>query len=224
MSVTYERDGQELELDLYPADRYQMYADDRARDLGTGTDTSMLGQDATRWAYAADDHTLIRTPQGARFLEVRGTGMDEAAYLDLVGQIVQTDVHGFADSLPTDVVTPYNREQAIHHLLRGVDTPPGFTAADVSMDGFNDAYQSATKVAGSVGCAWIHVWAGGTHADHQAAINAFEGSRSWPLLQAIAHEGGYSSGFWDVGPELRSGHDDKGNPVKVSALRSAICS
>lgn len=108
LGLTYVRDDDELELDLYAADEYQTYVQDR-EDLGVGTSLSMLGQDATRWAYSADDHTLIRTPQGDRFLEVRGTGMDEAAYLELVSQIVQTDARGFADSLPTDVVTPYNR-------------------------------------------------------------------------------------------------------------------
>jgi len=223
LGLTYVRGDEELELDLYAADEYQTYVQDR-EDLGAGTSLSMLGQDATRWAYSADDHTLIRTPQGDRFLEVRGTGMDESAYLKLVNQIVQTDARGFADSLPTDVVTPYNRERAVRHLLRGVDTPPGFTSADVRLQGFNDAYQSAAKVAGSVGCAWVEVWAGGTRADHRAAVEAFESSRSWPLLVAIADEGGYSSGFWDVGAELRTGLDDRGDPVKVSDLRSAICS
>jgi hypothetical protein len=38
------------------------------------------------------------------------------------------------------------------------DLPPGFTAADVSLAGFNDLYQSAAQVAGSVGCAWMHAW------------------------------------------------------------------
>jgi hypothetical protein len=90
--------------------------------------------------------------------------------------------------MPGDVVTPYYRTVAIHQLLRGVETPPGFTAADVTLTGFNDAYQSAAGVAGSVGCAWVDVWDGGSEADRQAAIDAMDGSGSWPLLQRIAHQ------------------------------------
>ncbi len=223
MSITYTRDGQTLELDLYPADNYQTYVMDRHADYGDGTATSLLGQDATRWESLPDSHTTIRTPEGGRFLEASGSGMDEAAYTDLVGQLVQTDEHGFASSMPAGVVTPFNREPAIRHLLRGVDTPPGFSLADVALTGFNDAYAAAAQVAGSVGCAWVDVWDGGTVADRQAAIEAFDGSRSWPLLRDIAHEGGYSGGFWSVGHRMQIGHTDKGQPLTASYLKSGIC-
>lgn len=221
MSVTYAADGQELDFDLYPADSYQTYVADR-QAYGDGTPVSVLGQNGTLWASAPDAHDLIRTPEGGRFLEVTGSGMDEAAFRGLVAQIVQTDDRGFADSMPTDVVTPFNRMEAIHHLLRGVETPPGFTADDVTLTGFNDAYHSAAGVAGSVGCAWFDVWARGTDADRQAAIDAFDGSRSWPLLESIAHQGGYSSYFWSLGHRLAVGHTDKGQPLTLAGLRMGL--
>jgi hypothetical protein len=222
MEVSYARDGQQLSVHLYPADNYSTYVTDR-QEFGDGTPTILLGQDATRWASSPESHTTIRTPEDGRFLEAWGSGMDGATYQDLVGQLVQTDEHGFADSMPGDVVTPFNRMEAIHHLLLGVETPPGFTASDVRLSGFNDPYQSAAQVAGSVGCAWLDVWSSGSAVDRQAAIDAFDGSRSWPLLQRIASEGGYSSGFWGMAHRLRVGHTDKGQPLSVDGLKSAIC-
>jgi hypothetical protein len=222
MGVNYARDGLEVELDLYPAESHQMYVRDREGD-GHGTPISLLGQDATLWTPAPGVHDLIRTAEGDRFLEVTGRGMSTAAFLELVDRLVQTDARGFAGSLPADVVTPYNRMEAIRHLLRGVQTPPGFTADDVTLTGFNDAYQSAAQVAGSVGCAWLDVWDGGTEADRQAVIAAFDGSRSWPLLQRIADEGGYSHVFWGVAHRLRAGHTDKGGALTAAYLKSGIC-
>jgi hypothetical protein len=224
MSVTYARDGQEVELELYPADAYAAYLNDRNTDYGHGTDVTVLGQGATRWAAATDGYDLIRTSEGDRFLEVSGSGMNEGAFSDLVDQIVQTDVRGFDDAMPDGVVTPFNRDEAIRNLLHGVETPPGFTAADVTLTGFNDAYHSAAGVAGAVGCAWVDVWASGSEADRQAVIDAFEGSRSWPLLQRIADQGGYSSVFWQVAHRMSVGHTDKGQPLTAAYLKSGICS
>jgi hypothetical protein len=70
----------------------------------------------------------------------------------------------------------------------------------------------------------VDVWDGGTAADRQAAVDAFEGSRSWPLLRAIADEGGYASVFWSVGRQMQIGHTDKGQPLTASNLKSGICS
>jgi hypothetical protein len=223
MSVSYARDGQELELDLYPADAYATYLNGRNADYGQGTEVTVLGQSATRWTAATDDYDLIRTSEGDRFLEITGRGMNAGVFSDLVDRIVQTDARGFADALPDGVVTPYNRDEAIRHLLQGVQTPPGFTVEDVTLSGFNDAYHSAAGVAGAVGCAWVDVWAGGSPADRQAAIDAFEGSRSWPLLQRISDEGGYSSVFWGVAHRMSVGHTDKGQPLTAAYLKSGIC-
>lgn len=220
----YSEGDAEVDLTTYPASQYESYVADRNADADTVGNLTLLGRHAQEWAYAEDDHTVIRAPEGDFFLEVRASGLTEEEFRSLLADLVQTDQKGFAASLPAGMVTPYNHDRAIRHLLRGVDTPPGFTADDVSLTGFNDAYQSAAQVAGSVGCAWIKIWGRGGPDDRQAAVDAFESSRSWPLLQRIADQGGYSSGFWDVADELRTGLDDKGNPVAPEDLESAICS
>jgi hypothetical protein len=220
----YGQGAAELDITTYPASQYSSYVDDREADLGSPVPLTVLGRAAGLWTYAADDHEILRAAEGDWFIGIRATGMSEDAFRAALSDMVQTDAAGFARSLPSGVVTPDNRERAIRHLLRGVDTPPGFTPADVKLSGFNDAYQSAAQVAGSVGCAWIDVWDGGSPADRQAALDAFEGSRSWPLLREIADQGGYSSGFWSIADQLRRRHDDKGRPLDAGALRSAVCS
>jgi hypothetical protein len=170
------------------------------------------------------DERAAGTPGAVPARVRRATGLSQDEFHAFLEGLVQTDAAGFTGSLPERVVTPANRDEAIRDLLKGVDTPPGLTAADVHMTGFNDAYQSAVHVAGAVGCAWTDVWSDGTPTQKQAAVDALAGSRSWPLLQRIANQGGYSSGFWDIAGELRSGHDDKGNPVEAGALRDAVCS
>jgi len=223
IDLFYEKDGMELDLTTYPAGEHASYVADRSGELGEPQHLTLLGQSAALWSYAADEHEVIRTADGSGFLGVRGSGMSAADFRSLLADLVQTDAAGFAGSMPDGVVTPYNRDRAVAHLLRGVETPPGFSTDDVSLRGFNDGYQSAARVAGSVGCAWIDVWADGSAADRQAAVDAFEGSRSWPLLRAIADQGGYSSAFWGTADALRAGHDDKGRPLDVTSLKAGIC-
>jgi hypothetical protein len=224
MDLFYEKDGMTLDLTTYPAGEHASYVADRSGDLGDPQHLTLLGQAADVWSYAVDDHEAIGTPDATGFVGVRGSGMTVDGFRALLADLVQTDAAGFAQSMPDGVITPYNRDRAVHHLLRGVELPPGFSASDVGLHGFNDGYQSAAAVAGSVGCAWIDVWAGGSAADRRAAIEAFEGSRGWPLLRAIADQGGYSSGFWRTAEELRAGHDDKGRPLHVASLKAGICS
>ena len=192
--MQFTHDSQELEVDQYAASQYDGYYADR-NVLDDRQPIQVLGQPGTMWTYAADDHTVIRSVQGSHFVEIRGTGMSKAEFRGLLDSLALTDEAGFAQAMPDQAVTPENRDRAIARLLRGVDVPPGFTAADVRLAGFNDAYQASARVAGSVGCAWIDVFDGGSASQRQAAVDAFAASRHWPLLVDIADQGDYSSGL-----------------------------
>lgn len=221
--LVYRRGGAMLELTTYPAGEYASYVADRHGDAGVSKDLTLMGQPARLWTYGSDDHTVIRAVEGDRFLEVRGTCLTEQAFRTALADLVQTDEAGYAASLPDGVVTPYNRDTAVHHLLEGVATPPGFTGADVRIQGFNDGYQSAAQVAGSVGCAWLDVWRTGSAADRHDVVSAFEGSRHWPLLVDIRHQGAYSQVFWSVAGRLRAGSDDKGGHLDIDTLQAGLC-
>ena len=214
-TIAYSKGRQSLEMVQYPADSYDSYYEDRMH-VSEPTPTQLLGERSSTFTYSADDHATIRPAENGTFLEVRGSGMDLAGYRTLLDALVQTDAKGMAASLPEDVVTPFNRDEAVAHLLEGTEVPDGFTAADVEIEGFNDAYQSAARVAGSVGCAWLDVYAGGGAAARQQALEALDGSRSWPLLKATVDQGGYAEVFWGVADQLRSG-------TPVEAVRPGIC-
>lgn len=213
--IAYQRGDQSFEMVQYPASSHDSYYEDRMH-VSEPAPTRLLGLASSTFTYSADDHATIRPAEGARFLEVRGTGMGLAEYRSLLDQVVQTDQHGLASAMPEGVVTPYDTKAAVARLLTGVDVPEGFTAADVDIEGFNDAYQSAAKVAGSVGCAWLDVYAYGGAAGRQRALAAFEGSTTWPLLRDTVEEGDYAPVFWAVADKLR-----RGDPVEQ--LRPGIC-
>ena len=219
--MSFTHGSQELEVDQYAASQYDSYYADR-NELDDRQPVQVLGLPGTMWTYTADDHTVIRTAQGGHFVEIRGTGMSKADFRVLLDRLVLTDEAGFAQALPDQAVTPENRDRAIARLLRGVDVPPGFTAADVRLAGFNDAYQASAQVAGAVGCAWLDVYDGGSPSQQQAALAAFDGSRQWPLLVAIAHQGDYSSVFWSVADRLRHPTEKDGDS-EAALLKPGLC-
>ncbi len=216
--MQFTHDSQELEVDQYAASQYDGYYADR-NVLDDRQPIQVLGQPGTMWTYAADDHTVIRSVQGSHFVEIRGTGMSKAEFRGLLDSLALTDEAGFAQAMPDQAVTPENRDRAIARLLRGVDVPPGFTAADVRLAGFNDAYQASARVAGSVGCAWIDVFDGGSASQRQAAVDAFAASRHWPLLVDIADQGDYSQVFWSMADRLRTW--DQGQ--SAAELKPGLC-
>ncbi|MBB6629235.1 hypothetical protein H5V45_18050 [Nocardioides sp. KIGAM211] len=212
--VTFAHDGQTLEIVSYPADAHASYYEDREH-VSDPVPQELLGLASSTFTYSGDDHATIRPAEGDRFLEVRGSGMGLAAYRRLLGQLVQTDARGFADAVPPAIVTPYDKDEAIADLLRGVDVPDGFSAADVRLDGFHDRYQAAVAVAGAVGCAWLDVYAGGGAAGRQQALAALDGSGGWPLADDLA-SGMYGSVLRDTADQLRSG-------ASTQDLRGGLC-
>jgi hypothetical protein len=220
VDLTYARRAEELEIAIYPASLYAGYYADRS-ELADRQSIQVLGQDATMWTYSAHDHTAIRTAQDGHFVEVRGTGMDVDAFRALLADLVQTDQAGLAGSMPGSVTTPGDRDRVGRRLLQGVDLPPGFTDANVTLTAFNDAYQTAAQVAGQVGCAWLDAFDSGSAADRQAAVAALDGSRRWPLLVDIADQGGYAQVFWGTADRLDALSRDPG--ASAAGLRQGIC-
>ena len=205
VEINYEKaDGLQVGLVQYAADQYDSYYRDR-EGVSDPAPARLIGRASATFTYSANDHATIRPAEAGQFLEVRASGMDLAAYDSLLDRIVQTDAPGFAAALPDDIVTPFNRDEAVNRLLGEASVPDGFAADEVDLKGFNDAYQSAVRVAGAVGCAWLDVYAQGGSAARQQAQAALDGSRDWPLLKGTVAEGDYASEFWGVADDLRAG-------------------
>jgi len=204
LSVQFAKGDLALELNEYPADLYQERLDDRL-DVSAPRRGTLLGMPSTTVAYSARDHATIRPTEDGTFVEVRGAGMDLAAYEELLDELESTDAEVFARTVPPGTVTPETRDGAVLRLLEGVSAPDGFTGADFALTGFQDRYNAMTTVAGAVGCAWLETYDAGDAAIRQRALAALDSSREWPLLVAQEKVGDYPEVFWELADELRAG-------------------
>jgi len=211
-----------VDLTTYPLDQYDSYVADRAHQSAP-TPVRALGVDAVLTRYGATDWEVFVQPVGSWFVGIRATGYDRGELDDLLAALVRTDRDGFAGALPDGFVTPANRDQRVGELLQGVALPPGFTAADVDLQGVHDLYSASATVAGSVACAWLDRWQAAGADGREQVERVLSGAEQWPLLVAIADDGGYTEAVGMVADMLAAGHDGKGNPVDVDALRQAIC-
>lgn len=215
LTIGWENGEQWLEVVRYPAESYATYFADRDA-YREGSPATIFGREATTWPYSRDDHATMTIPADGFFFEVRAAGMPLPAYEELISRLVQTDEAGFYQGLPAGTVTPVNRDAAIADLLQGVTVPEGFGPEDVRLEGFNAPYHAAAAVAGAVSCAWLDVYAAGSAAEQQSALQALEGSRDWPLLLASGAEGAYAEVVWSLAEELRAGADPR-------ELRPGVC-
>lgn len=94
--VSYLNGDQRLEIDWRPAGAYAGYVEDRD-DVSARTPVDVLGEPAIMWTYADDDHAVIRPAVDDFFLEIRGSGMDEAAFAALLGQVRLVDEAGLQE-------------------------------------------------------------------------------------------------------------------------------
>lgn len=93
--------------------------------------------------------------QEETFFEVRGEGMDCAAFVDLIARLRQVDGDEFDVSLPASVVRPQDVTAALTALLTGVETPDGFDVSTVRVPPYQEPYHVSAHVTGQVASAWI---------------------------------------------------------------------
>ncbi|MCR1786063.1 hypothetical protein KVF89_26245 [Nocardioides carbamazepini] len=107
--LSYRKGDQELDVHWRPADQYDGYVADRD-DIGPSVEVDLLGRASLMWAYGKRDHTVIRPVEKGLTLEVRGTGMSRAAFLDLLGDLRLVDEAGLAEHVRvTERVSPEDR-------------------------------------------------------------------------------------------------------------------
>lgn len=96
--VSYLKDDQQLEISWEAASSYDAKVADRD-DVSARTSVDVLGESAIMWTYSAQDHAVIRPAGATTFLEIRGSGMGEARFFDILGQLELVDDAGLADHL-----------------------------------------------------------------------------------------------------------------------------
>lgn len=206
--IRYAKGGWKLRVNWRPERFYDSYLASRRR-ISPATAVTLFGKPAESWAYDRRDHTVIGPVQGETFFEVRGEGMDRAAFVDLLDRLRQVHADDFEATLPANVVRPDQVAVTVTALLAGVGTPDGFDVSTIRVPLYQEPYHVAAHVTGQVGCAWIDQYAAarssGDSVSRQRAVDAMRGSRTWPVLREIQHDGAWAEEFWRVADDMAAG-------------------
>jgi hypothetical protein len=205
--LSYEKGDQRLDVHWYPADQYDSYVADRD-DIGPSVEVDLLGKTSLMWAYSRRDHTVIRPVEKDFWLEVRGSGMDEAAFRDLLGRLTLVGKQELQRSLPGEAVLDAERPDAIAGILADIPVPDGFDAATIESSELS-RYHLIADVTGAVTCAWIEQFRAGRAAGDAAATaqaqQALGTAREWAALKEIVDEGDWSEAVWDYADVVVAG-------------------
>lgn len=196
--IGYSKGEQELSIHWRPAALYDDYVSDR-NDIGASEPVDVLGRTSQMWAYNATDHTVIRPVEGDYTLEVRGSGMDEAAFRALLADLVLVDEGGLEKRMPAEAILDSERPAAIAEMLDVLPLPDGFDRASVTSHELS-RYHLIADVTGTVTCAWVAQYDAATKAGDAAAVeqaqDALRTARQWPVLEEIVDEGDWSEAVW----------------------------
>jgi hypothetical protein len=216
--IVFRKGDANLEVTAYDATSYDSYVTDRehiTEQRVPGQPIQVLGRPALMWAYAADDHTAIREVERGHWLELRGQGLDRAAYLALLGQLRLTSDAEFEAALPDGYVTTGERQQAGQQIIddiasvSGVGFPDG--AALQLPDGESkDRYQFGAEVVGAYACSWLETLENARAHDQAGraaeALQVLSTAHDWPILDEMDKSGDYPEVLWQIADEARAGH------------------
>ncbi|CAI9412431.1 hypothetical protein [Nocardioides sp. T2.26MG-1] len=220
--LSYVNGDLSFEINWYPADSYADYVEDRRHITDPPSDgepVEVLGLGAQMWAYSDLDHTAIREPEAGHWIEARGDGMDEAAYVALLGQLRLVDEHAFEAAMPASYVDGSERDAAIQQIIDGIGEhldpviPPGSQRVGFSSDQ-NDPYHLGADVAGAVACEWLadfdEAHSAGDQQRMDRAAAALATARDWPVLQDMEERGDYAEVVYDYADQVARGQVPEG--------------
>ena len=215
--MTYEKGNQSLDVMWGDADSYQGYVEDRrhiVKPPADGEPITVLGKAAQMWAYSADDHTAIREVEGDRWIELRGAGMDKAAYLALLDRLQLVDQDTFEATLPDSFVRSDERSTEIDKILDGIGgvahplLPDGVERSSITSDQSDD-YQLGAEISGAVACAWLDEFKAATRAGAEQRVQRAEQvlatTHDWPVLQQMNDRGDYPEVLWQLADQAAAG-------------------
>lgn len=215
--IGYAAGPASVKISWYPARLYRQRLDSR-RHLtdppSDGTAVDIAGRTGVMWDYAADDHTALRPVEAGHFLEVRGSGMDQQAYVELLGRLRMVDAAQLDAALPPGFVRDDQRGSQIQQILDGIALyadpllPAGHDRSEVTSDQ-SDPYQLGSDVAGRVACDWVAEYDAARRAGDQAraqrAVDVMATSRQWPVLREIADQGDTPEWIWAMADQMAAG-------------------
>ena len=177
-----------------------------------GEPITVLGRPAQMWAYTADDHTAIREVEDGHWIELRGEGMDEAAYLALLA--------GWRSSTRTSSRRRCRTASCERRARPRPANDPRPTSARSparlpegrrrsSIARTKDRYQFGAEVAGAYTCAWLEAYENAEAHDQRRAgreaPRVLGTSHDWPILEEMDTQGDYPEVLWQIADEAQAG-------------------
>jgi hypothetical protein len=215
--VRFRKGAANLEITSYAAKNYDSYVTDREHLVdppAPGAPVTVLGRAGQLWAYSHDDHTVIREVEDGHLLELRGQGMDQGAFLALLGRLRMTSDAAFDAALPDDYVTQDERTAAAQRIVDDIAAVSGAGFPDGASlqpgDGESkDRYQFGAEVVGAYTCAWLESY-GNARAHDQGgqvseALRVLGTSHDWPILEEMDKDGDYPEVLWQIADEAKAG-------------------
>jgi hypothetical protein len=144
-------------------------------------------------------------------LELKAAVPDLAAFEERLGWLTRVDSQTWLDAMPPEVVKAADHAAAVREMLKGIPLPKGFRPSQISDERLTtNRYQVAASVTAIVSCQWFRQWGEARRSGDSAATaeaeKAIISSRRWPILRAMAQDGGYPSTIWRLAKEIPSGY------------------
>jgi hypothetical protein len=200
-------------------------------DLVVVTAVDVPGARAQVLQYEGFEDFIAVWLVGDAMVEARGIGIRLDEFRAIVDGFEAVGAHAWLSALPSDAVTPSEQPDGVDAMLAGLPLPPGFDRAAIrSGSETRDRYQLGARVAGTVACGWIAVWAkataGGDDAAAAQAATALASSRDWAVLREMNAGGEYPEALWRYADAVAgSGTIDGGKPAMSvkDTYKDALC-
>ena len=210
--VSFENEGQQIELFWRPANTHDSYVEDRAagsKNLGTIT---VAGKDAVLFQYEGTTDFTAMWLDGPLSLELRGVFDTVEDYRAVAETLAFVDEETWLAAMPGDTITPDQRAAVVDEMLADIPLHPDVDVEKLkTQHTVSDRYQLGAQVTGAVACAWIEQWIhaidNGNADKRREAVGAMEGSREWKILIEMRSQGGWSQVVWELADAMTT--DDK---------------
>ncbi|MET8833449.1 hypothetical protein ABZV78_05975 [Micromonospora sp. NPDC004540] len=207
-TIAFRNDGQQLDMNWYPADQYDGYHADRLH-VSAPKAVKVDGWPGDLFRYSAKDFAVMLRPRDGVFVELRAGGGDRTEFDRILTHVVRVDVRTWLAALPPEIVTPARVDERATIVLADIPLPPNFDKAALRDLGTNDPYQFGARVTSRVGCAWIAEWQRAKRAGDDAALrraaDALRSSHRWQVLHQMNDEGDWPEVFWETADKVAAG-------------------
>ena len=222
-----------MSLTWYPAHMYADYFKDRKRGSDASWKIAIAGNEATIFLHKGT------APIGATFyalwfdgehsMELRSDVIPTIAEFRAIAATLQVvDVDTWLTAMPSSVVTPVGRAEAIDEILADIPVPSNVDVEELkNMERVSNTYSLEGEVTNAVVCGWVQQWIDGTKAGGEAAVreavSALVGSHRWAAMDENDQQLSFIADVTDAMATKSPINGDGSVPIGVGYQRHLGC-